>query len=330
MNQYFEKLKVTIGITCFNAEKTISKAIDGALNQDWINNEIIIVDDGSTDSSVNIIKKYLHYNQINFINNHTNRGTSFSRNQIINHSCGEIICFMDDDDYSYPKRVSAQLKELEKANYPNNKYIVCTVSMMRVYASGHKRKLNAMGSEGLLPRGEELANYLLFYEKKKKVDYGFGIPTASMLITKECFKKVGLFDQNLQRVEDMDISIRLSLANVLFVSAKEKLVLQNSVENSEKAEKNYNSEKMLIKKYKEYLKKKRLYWHSQQWPKLRFFHFKKKYHLFFITLLFLIIKNPKRTIDHFSQTGSKRFILEIKIFRDKISKNFIQWSNKFF
>ncbi len=330
MNEFFKKIKVTIGITCFNAEKTISKAIEGALNQDWINTEIIIVDDGSKDASVEIIKNFLHYKKITFINNHKNKGASFSRNQIVNHSSGEIICFMDDDDYSSPKRVSTQLKELEKANYPNNKLIACTVSMIRKYESGHIRKLTAMGSKGVLPRGEELANYLLFYEKRKKVDYGFGIPTASMLITKECFKKVGLFDQNLQRVEDMDISIRLSLANVLFVSAKETLVFQNSIDNIKKAEKNYNSEKILIEKYKEYLKKKKLYWHSQQWPKLRFFHFKKKYHLFFITLLILIIKNPYRSLCHFSQTVPKRFILEMSIFKKKFFKNFINWSNKLF
>ncbi len=330
MNEFFKKIKVSIGITCFNAEKTISKAIEGALNQDWINTEIIIVDDGSTDSSVDIIKNFLKYKQITFINNHKNKGASFSRNQIINNSIGEIICFMDDDDYSSPKRVSSQLKELEKANYPNNKLIACTVSMIRKYDSGHKRELTAMGSKGLLPKGEELANYLLFYEKRGKVDYGFGMPTSSMLITKECFKKVGLFDQNLQRVEDMDISIRLSLANVLFVSAKENLVFQNSVHNIDKAKKNYNSEKILIEKYKEYLEKKKLYWHSLQWPKLRFFYFKKKYHLFFITLLILIIRNPFRTLYHFSQTGPKRIILEINIFKDKFFKNFINWSNKLF
>ena len=124
-----------------------------------------------------------------------------------------------------------------------------------------------------------------------------------MLITKECFEKVGLFDENLKRVEDMDLSIRLSLANVLFVSAKDKLILQKSFQNTEKAEMNFNSESILIEKYKEYLKKKKLYWHSRQWPKLRLFYFKKKYYLFFITLLFLIIKIHS---EH-STTFSNRF-----------------------
>ena len=330
MNQYLKNFKVTIGITCFNAEKTISKAIYGALKQEWLNKEIIIIDDGSTDSSAKIIKNFLNHKQVKFIKNPENKGTSFSRNLIIKNSKGDIICFMDDDDYSFSKRISTQLEELEKADYPNNKLIVCSASMVREYDSGFKRELLTMGSKGILPKGEELANYLLFYEKKKKVDYGFGIPTASMLITKECFKKVGLFDENLKRVEDMDLSIRLSLANVLFVSAKEKLVLQKSFHNNEKAEKNFSSENILIEKYKNYLKKKKLYWHSKQWPKLRFFYFKKKYHLLFITLLFMIFKNPFRTISHFSKTGSKRFFLEINLLRFKYLKDFVNWSKKFF
>ena len=151
-----------------------------------------------------------------------------------------------------------------------------------------------------------------------------------MLITKECFKKIGLFDENLKRVEDMDLSIRLSLANVLFVSAKEKLILQKSFQNTEKAEMNFNSEIILIEKYKKYLKKKKLYWHSRQWPKLRFFYFKKKYNLFFITLLLLIIKNPFRTLNHFFQTGSARMLLAINLMWFKYLKNFVNWSKKFF
>ena len=47
---------ITIGITCFNAENTIANAIKSALNQDWLNFEIIVVDDCSIDNSQNIIK----------------------------------------------------------------------------------------------------------------------------------------------------------------------------------------------------------------------------------------------------------------------------------
>lgn len=315
MNDYLENMKVTIGITCFNAENTISKAIYGAINQDWINKEIIVVDDGSSDSSEKIIKDFKNYHELKFIKNLKNKGTSFSRNKIVNNSSGDVICFMDDDDFSLPNRVSAQMQELENADYPKNKLIACSASMIRKYSSGYERKLTSMGTKGRMPKGYELANFLLIYEKKRKVDYGFGLPTASMLITKECFDKVGLFDENLVRVEDMDLSIRLSFAGVIFVSAKDNLIIQNSNLKEKKATKNFISEKNLIEKYKQYLENKNLYWHCQQWPKLRFFYFQRKYLRLLIALIILMVKNPKRTLIHFSYTGFKRLILDIKLFK---------------
>ena len=54
---------------------------------------------------------------------------------------------------------------------------------------------------GALPRGKELADFLLFYEKKKGIDYGFALPTCSLMIDKYCFDKFGYFDLNLKRVE---------------------------------------------------------------------------------------------------------------------------------
>ena len=48
---------ITIGITCYNAEKTIRRAVDSALSQDWPNYEVIVVDDGSTDNSLKILRE---------------------------------------------------------------------------------------------------------------------------------------------------------------------------------------------------------------------------------------------------------------------------------
>ena len=59
---------------------------------------------------------------------------------------------MDDDDYSFLKRISSQLRELEKANYPINKLIACTVSMVREYDSGYKRELSYNGFKGIITK----------------------------------------------------------------------------------------------------------------------------------------------------------------------------------
>ena len=68
---------------------------------------------------------------------------------------------------------------------------------------------------------ESYPSSLYKFEKKKGIDYGFALPTCSLMIDKYCFDKFGYFDLNLKRVEDMDMTIRLSMGNVKFLSAKE-------------------------------------------------------------------------------------------------------------
>ena len=225
---------ITIGITCFNAEKKIERVIKHAINQTWEEKEIIIIDDYSIDNSFKVINKFKKKENIKIFKNASNRGVSFCRNKIVKQAMGRIIFFMDDDDISDLKRVDLQIKEIINSGYPDKKLIACTASMERKYKSGYKRTLIAMGSKGRLPKEEELANFLLFYEKKQGVDYGFGLPTCSMAITKECFEKVGLFDESLERVEDMDLSIRLSLNGVIFTSVKNILINQESVSSNKK------------------------------------------------------------------------------------------------
>ena len=170
-----------------------------------------------------------------------------------------------------------------------------------------------MGTKGDLPERDELANFLLFYEKNKGIDYGFGLPTCSLMIDKYCFKNFGYFDLNLRRVEDMDLTIRLSLGNAKFLSVKEILVIQKaSTINDESSQENYNSEILLIKKYKNYLIKKGLFKHSLLWSELRFNYFKRKYLKCLLILSKLIIFNPKRTLIHFFRTSFKRIFHDFK------------------
>ena len=67
-----EKDLITIGITSFNSFKTIKKAIDSAIDQRWINKEILVVDDSSNDGSWEIIKNYEKYSNIRLFRNPKN------------------------------------------------------------------------------------------------------------------------------------------------------------------------------------------------------------------------------------------------------------------
>ena len=313
MKESYNNIFVTIGITCFNSEGTIEKAIESALNQDWENKEIIIVDDGSSDKSEFIIKQKMSSFNFVFIKNNSNKGTSYSRNQIIKKSKGELICFMDDDDTSHSKRIRLQVNEFIKNGFPKVKNMACCTGIRKQYSNGYFKEYLPMGSSGALPRGKELTDFLLFYEKKKGIDYGFALPTCSLMIDKYCFDKFGYFDLNLKRVEDMDMTIRLSMGNAKFLSVKEILVFQKAnVFNEKSSESNYNSEIILIKKYKNYLNKKGLFSYSILWCKLRFSYFKRNYIKCIFILFELIKSNPKRTLIHISQTSFKRVIHDIR------------------
>ena len=305
---------VTIGILCFNSEDTILRAIESSIKQTWKNKEIIVVDDKSTDNSLNVIMESKFYKDIIFINNSKNMGAAYSRNLVIKKSKGEFICFLDDDDFSDPFRVQYQIDSIKKAGYPKNKFVVSTCGIERRYNDKFLLKMNPMGSKGDLPSGKEMIDFILFNERAKNVDYGFGSPTCSMLLTKSCFEKVGLFDENLRRVEDLDILIRFGMKGILFVSSKEILLKQKSTQGSYKTPlENLKSEKILVDKYKNYLSKKGMYMYSKFWPYLRYFHFKKNYILFLIVFALLCIRYPLRAIKHLVKSSIKRVLLELKI-----------------
>ena len=305
---------VTIGICCFNAELDILDAIESAIQQRWTKKQIIVIDDCSTDNSFEIIKNSEYINQIELFKNKENRGPAFTRNEIIKNAKGEFICFFDDDDISDSSRIEEQVRSIFRAGYPSNKYIISTCGIKRQYKNGYFLNLKSMGSDGDLPKNNELADYLLFSQNVIGTDFGFCSPTCSMLLTKNCFDSAGLFDESLRRVEDTDITIRFSLSGYVFTNVDKILVTQRSTSGNDKSPKmNLDSEIRVIKKNKFYLSKKGLYLYSRLWPYLRFFHFKRNYLFLIIILLFLIIRYPNRALPHFFRSAYRRYLHERKI-----------------
>jgi len=91
------RLKFSVIIPMYNAEKTISRALQSVLNQSYPAYEIIIVDDASTDISCDIITKYQN-DKVQLIKKQTNTGSSDTRNIGMNIAKGDYIAFLDADD----------------------------------------------------------------------------------------------------------------------------------------------------------------------------------------------------------------------------------------
>lgn len=108
--------KLSIIISVYNASAFLSKCLDSVLNQDLEMEyyELIIINDASTDDSLNIINDYLtRYNNIIFLNNEHNLGVSASRNKGLIVAKGKYITFIDADDEIFPHSLKKILKKLE-------------------------------------------------------------------------------------------------------------------------------------------------------------------------------------------------------------------------
>lgn len=107
--------KVSVIIPVYNKEKYIYKCIDSVINQSYKNLEIIIIDDCSSDNSLNIICNFMD-KRIKVIKLENNMGVSYSRNIGIKNSSGDYICFLDADDYWNRSKIEKQIRFINKKN----------------------------------------------------------------------------------------------------------------------------------------------------------------------------------------------------------------------
>lgn len=107
-----EKPRASAIMPVYNREKYLKETIDSVLNQTFKNFEFIIIDDGSTDKSVEIVKSY-DDPRIKLFLNEGNRGTSYSRNRAIDLSCGDYIITIDSDDINLPERFAKQIAYMD-------------------------------------------------------------------------------------------------------------------------------------------------------------------------------------------------------------------------
>lgn len=121
--------KVSIIIPCYNNAEYVGEAIESALNQTYKNTEIVIVNDGSTDNSSEVIKKYADkYKNILFFDNEKNNGVVYARNMAIEACRGEYILPLDADDIIDETYVEKAVEVLN--NNPDISIVYCCCSEM--------------------------------------------------------------------------------------------------------------------------------------------------------------------------------------------------------
>lgn len=182
---------VSVIIPTYNSATYLPETIESVLNQSYSKIEIIVVDDGSTDATKEILKAYLGKITYYYIRN---SGPSAARNAGINRSTGDWIAFLDSDDIWIPEKIEKQLDTMKRNK---DKSFCCSdwsnfvnvrdklISVLRNYQAFEKRPdFDLMLTE----------NYVL---------------TSSVLVEKTKLLKSGIFWEGLKGPEDRHLWLRL-------------------------------------------------------------------------------------------------------------------------
>lgn len=119
--------KISIIVPVFNCEKYIEKNLKSILNQKYKNIEIIVVNDGSTDNTFNIVKNISNHDSRVIVINKENEGVSVARNTGIQYSTGEYIGFVDADDFINNDMYFNMIKTIE-----DNNADICLISYFEI------------------------------------------------------------------------------------------------------------------------------------------------------------------------------------------------------
>lgn len=112
-----KKPLVSVITPSYNAERFIGESIQSVLNQTYDNWEMIIVDDKSTDNTVEIVQKFIDQDaRIRIIRLQENSGSAIARNTAIDQALGKYIAFLDSDDVWLPEKLSKQVQFMEENN----------------------------------------------------------------------------------------------------------------------------------------------------------------------------------------------------------------------
>ena len=180
---------ISIIIPTYNRKSFLIHAINSVLNQTYQNLELIIIDDGSSDKTENIIKK--KYPKIKFYKQ-KNKGVSAARNKGIKMASCKWIAFLDSDDRWHPRKLENQINYL--LTHPRYKICHTDEIWIRKGIRINQHKKHKKHGGHIFDKCLDLCR----------------ISPSSVIIHKDVFNKVGLFNEKLPVCEDYDLWLRIA------------------------------------------------------------------------------------------------------------------------
>ena len=230
--------QISVVMSCYNTGDTLERAVQSVLNQSFENFEFIILDDGSTDNTRDLLQKLSETDsRIIIIKNENNIGLSASLNRGIKIATSKYVARMDGDDECMSNRLAIQFQFLEKNPQID---VVGSAILLR---KGNDKILG----ERIPPERDDEIKSRVF---RKPLLYH---PT--ILIRKSVFENIGYYNDKLRWAEDADLWYRIydkiRFANIqqplLIYTVKEKLSIKNALINLKVKYTNLKRRRLLLK-----------------------------------------------------------------------------------
>ncbi len=231
--------KVSVIIPTYNRANLLPRAIESVLKQTFKDFELIIVDDGSTDNTKEIVNNYIKKdNRIKYIYQENSGGPAKPKNTGIKIAKGKYIAFLDSDDEWFINKLKKQYHLYEDNKNNNVGLIGCEAISIN---NETKEKKYIKSIKYIEARSPEVL--------KKTIPKSF----SSVMINKNVFKEIGLIDEKIKICDDFELYIRISRKyNFLFI--QEPLFNYYVHENNVSASKNYikiiKERKLIMQKHK--------------------------------------------------------------------------------
>lgn len=195
---------VTIGIPCYNAAQWIAASVQSALDQSWDNKEIIVVDDGSTDETVEILQKF---GSAIRVERAAHGGANRARNLILRSARGEWLQYLDADDYLRVEKIGRQVEEAGGLEAIENVDVIYSPVLIEEWKDGQPLPLSAES----IDTDADLCTQLLRWQLPQ---------TSGALWRKKALEEIGGWDETAtQLCDEHDCYFRAMKAGKSFVFA---------------------------------------------------------------------------------------------------------------
>lgn len=236
------KPEISVIIPSYNHEKYIGEAIESVINQTFKNWELVIIDDGSSDHSIEIIKQYKDQ-RIKLLTQE-NHGVAYTLNKGIELAKGKYICFLDSDDVYREDKLEKQLQLIEKGfDIVTSKIKTIDGSGMEIINSEITRWYNDFDDKKIFGDGQEF-NFLRRNSLCK----------PAVMIKKEIFDTFGLFREDLLTAYDFHFWLKI-IRNVKIARSEETLFFYRWHGENETIKNNPRMKLEVILILKDYLSK---------------------------------------------------------------------------